>query len=157
MDRNTPSIVNVRYGRWFGWDGANDTLWTQSVRPMLEAREMNSSEAHLAQVMRQDADLSCRYESVFARALPADDEALAIDLGKALAAFQETLVTGRTLFDDFRDALARADFEAAGRYPEAAQRGAKIFVGKGACNLCHVGPTFTHGEFHEIGIPIFRK
>lgn len=30
-------------------------------------------------------------------------------------------------------------------------------VGKGSCNLCHFGPNFTHGEFHEVGIPVFRK
>ena len=95
--------------------------------------------------------------STFGRAPSGDLEALLVDVGKALAAFQETLVTRRTPFDDFRDALARSDSEAAGRYPEAAQRGAKLFVGKGACSLCHVGANFTHGEFHGIGIPIFRK
>ena len=157
MDRNTPSVVNLRHSRWFGWDGANDTLWAQSIRPMLESREMNATEAHLAQMLRGDADLACRYRKAFGREPPADTEALVVDLGKALAAFQETLVTGRTAFDAFRDALAKRDWKAVARYPEAAQRGAKIFVGKGACNLCHVGPNFTHGEFHEIGIPIFRK
>jgi cytochrome c peroxidase len=80
-----------------------------------------------------------------------------IDIGKALAAFQETLVSGRTPFDDFRDAMARNDWKAAARYPDAARRGAKLFVGKGNCSLCHFGPQFTHGEFHEIGIPIVRK
>jgi cytochrome c peroxidase len=40
VDRNTPSIVNVRLQRWFGWDGANDSLWAQSIRPLLDAREM---------------------------------------------------------------------------------------------------------------------
>jgi cytochrome c peroxidase len=157
VDRNTPSLMNLRHSRWFGWDGANDTLWAQSVRPVLDSREMNATEAHVAQVARKDADLACRYEKAFGRALPQDDEALMVDLGKALAAFQETLVTPRTPFDEFRDALARGDWETAGRYPQPAQRGAKIFVGKGSCNLCHVGPNFTHGEFHEIGIPIFRK
>jgi cytochrome c peroxidase len=150
-------VVNVRHSRWFGWDGANDTLWAQSMRPMLEAREMNASEAHVARVLREDADLACRYRKAFGRTPSDDHEALTVDVGKALAAFQETLVTGRAPFDDFRDALARADWQAAGRYPEAAQRGAKIFVGKGACNLCHVGANFTHGEFHGIGIPILRK
>ncbi len=157
VDRNTPTLMNLRHSRWFGWDGANDTLWAQSVRPILDPREMNATEAHVAQVARDDADLACRYEKVFGRALPRDDETLMVDLGKALAAFQETLATRRTPFDEYRDALARGDWEAAGRYPQPAQRGAKIFVGKGSCNLCHVGPNFTHGEFHEIGIPIFRK
>jgi cytochrome c peroxidase len=156
-DRNTPSVINVRYHRWFGWDGGNDNLWSQSVRPLLDAREMGASERHVAQLIRNDAVLSCGYRKAFGHAPPADDEAAMIDIGKALAAFQETLVSGRTPFDNFRDALARNDWKAASLYPESARRGAKIFAGKGNCSLCHFGPAFTHGEFHEIGIPIVKK
>src|SRR6185436_6563168 len=36
VDRNTPAIINIRHSRWFGWDGSNDNLWSQSVRPMLD-------------------------------------------------------------------------------------------------------------------------
>ena len=39
MDRNTPTLMNVRLGRWFGWDGAADSLWSQSIRPILDQRE----------------------------------------------------------------------------------------------------------------------
>lgn len=155
VDRNTPTVMNVRYQRWFGWDGGNDNLWSQSVRPFLDAREMNAAERHVANLVRNDADLACRFRRAFGHAPPADDEAAMLDIGKALAAFQETLVTGRTPFDDFRDALARGDEAAAARYPAAAQRGLKIFVGKGACNVCHTGPNFTNGEFHAIGVKYF--
>lgn len=37
--------------------------------------------------------------------------------GKVLAAFQETLASGRSAFDDFRDAVERGDREVAARYP----------------------------------------
>jgi len=157
IDRNTPSVLNVRYHRWFGWDGANDNLWSQSVRPILDAKEMAASERHVGALIRNDTDLSCRYRSVYGSPPSLDDEALMIDLGKVLAAFQETLVTGRSPFDDFRDALAKSAWKAAAAYPESARRGAQIFVGKGNCSLCHFGPGFTHEEFHEIGIPIVRK
>jgi cytochrome c peroxidase len=83
----------------------------------------------------------------------ADDERVLVNVGKALAAFVERLGTGRTAFDEFRDALARGDRNAAGRYPAAAQRGLRIFVGTGNCSLCHVGPAFTNGEFHDVGVP----
>ena len=156
-DRNTPSVLNVRHHRWFGWDGANDNLWSQSVRPLLDEREMGGSERHVAQVVRDDADLACRYRQVFGSRPAADDEALMIDLGKALAAFQETLVSGRTPFDDFRDAVQRNDWKAAAAYPQNARRGAQLFMGKGNCSLCHFGPNFSNGEFHEIGIPIVKK
>jgi cytochrome c peroxidase len=158
VDRNTPSVHNVGFQRWFGWDGANDNLWAQSVRPMLDAREMGSTERNVAELVRKDADLACRYRKAFGAApAPDDDEGVVVNAGKALAAFQETLVTGRTPFDEFRDALARGDRAAAARYPQDAQKGLRIFAGKGNCSLCHFGPNFTHGEFHEIGIPVFKK
>ena len=40
-------------------------------------------------------------------------------------------------------------------YPAAAQRGLKIFVGKGNCSTCHFGPHFTNGEFADTGVPFF--
>jgi len=153
VDRNTPSIYNVRYNRWFGWDGAGDSLWAQSVRPILEAREMGGSQAQAAALLRGDAELSCRYEKVFGVPPPASDEAVLAGIGKALAAYQETIATGRTSFDDFRDALERGDRISAALYPPAAQRGLQIFVGKGGCGACHAGPAFSNGEFHDTGVP----
>src|SRR4029079_10747854 len=64
-DRNTQSLYNVRYNRWFGWDGAGESLWAQSIRPMLDAREMGGSQAHAAALVRGDAELSCRFEKTF--------------------------------------------------------------------------------------------
>jgi cytochrome c peroxidase len=154
-DRNTPTLADVRLQRWFGWDGANDNLWAQSLRPIVDPREMASDFARLAALVRADADLGAIYRGVFGAAPAGSDEAVAVDLAKALAAYQETLVTGRTPFDAYRDALARGDEAAAAKYPVAAQRGARIFVGKGRCNICHLGPAFRNGEFHDIGIPFF--
>jgi cytochrome c peroxidase len=65
------------------------------------------------------------------------------------------LGTDRTPFDELRDALMRGDGAAAGRYPASARRGLGIFVGKGNCSLCHFGPAFTNGEFHDVGVPFF--
>jgi cytochrome c peroxidase len=150
VDRNTPSVINVRFYRWYGWDGAHDSLWSQSVRPLLDAREMNASAAHVAGVVRQL--FLKEYEAAFRRAVPGDDEVL-VDVGKALAAFQETLVSARTPFDEFRDSLEKNTLDPS--YPAAAQRGLKIFIGKGNCGVCHVGPHFTNGEFADTGVPFF--
>ena len=156
-DRNTQSLFNVRYQRWFGWDGAGDSLWAQSIRPMLDAREMGGSQAQAAALVRGDAELACRFEKVFGAPPAAADEPVLAGIGKALAAFQETLVSGRSPFDDFRDALSRNDFSSMKKYPEAAQRGLRIFVGRGNCSACHVGPAFSNGEFHDTGVPFFIK
>ena len=157
VDRNTPSVLNVRLQRWFGWDGAGDSLWAQSLRPILDAREMGASAAQVATLMREDAEYACRYRKSFGTAPASDDADVLVAVGKALAAFQETLASGRSAFDDFRDALERGEREALERYPRAAQRGLRIFVGKGACNVCHLGPAFSNGEFHDAGVPFFIR
>lgn len=150
VERNTPSLLDVSLYRWYGWDGGHDSLWSQSIRPLLDEREMRSSPPKVAQVMR--ALFAKDYEAAFGRKLPASDDEVLADVGKALAAFQETLVTGRTAFDDFRDALANNQMH---DYPAAAQRGLKIFIGKGNCSTCHFGPQFTNGEFADTGVPFF--
>ncbi|HEX6268420.1 MAG TPA: cytochrome c peroxidase [Burkholderiales bacterium] len=153
VDRNTPTVVDARFYRWFGWDGAQDSLWAQSIRPLLDPREMDASPGHVAKVIR--TIFPGEYEKAFGREPPQSDEEVLVDTGKALAAFQETLVSARTPFDDFRDALARGDADAMERYPLAAQRGLRIFVGKGNCSVCHFGPHFTNGEFADTGVPFF--
>lgn len=157
VDRNTPTIVDVRYHRWFGWDGGNDNLWAQSLRPLLDVRELATSEGRVAAAMRSEPDFNCAYRRVFGDPARAPDDTVFVNVGKALAAYQETLVSARTPFDDFRDALARGDRKAMRRYPLDAQRGLRIFVGKGSCSVCHFGPAFTNGEFHEIGISVLGR
>jgi len=150
--RRTPTLLNVRMQHWFGWDGANDSLWSQSIRPMLDAREMRSDAAHVARALRDDDNLKRLYAAAFGRSPPTDDETALVDAGKALAAYQETLVSERAPFDAFRDALVRGDRAAAEGYPEAAQRGLRLFIGRGQCIACHAGPNFSDGEFHRSRI-----
>jgi cytochrome c peroxidase len=152
VGRNTPTLMNLRLARRFGWDGAMDALWKQSVRPMLDARELGASPRHVADLVRKDEELACRYRSTFGAApSSADDEAVLADVGRALAALVETFETPPTPFDRFRDALARGERITQWIYPEAAQRGAKLFVGKGNCSSCHSGPNFSSGELRKNG------
>lgn len=149
VDRNTPALANLRLQRRFGWLGSSDSLWQASLRPILDAREFGSSVARVAEVVRVGDGLACRYERSFGSTPSAhDDETVAVNVAKAMAAFQETLVTGRTPFDEFRDAIQRGDRAAALGYPPAAQRGARLFVGKAQCALCHAGPNFADGRLH---------
>ena len=153
LDRNAPSIANTRFERWFGRDGGADSLWSHAIRPLTDSREMAMTPALLAERIREHKDLGLGYRRIFGA--PRDDEEVMVNLAKAIAAFQETVITGRTPFDDFRDALLRGDRMAMARYPDAAQRGLRIFVGRGNCAVCHFGPAFTNGEFADVGIPFF--
>jgi cytochrome c peroxidase len=151
VDRNTPALANLRLMHWFGWGGNSDSLWMASLRPMLDSREFGSDAAHVAHVVRVGDGLACRYQRSFG-ALPTahTDERVMVNTAKAIAAFVETLTTGRTSFDQFRDALARGTGQANDDYPAAARRGAELFVGKGQCAPCHSGPNFSDGAFHAV-------
>jgi len=153
--RNTPTLLDVAWQRWFGWDGAHDSLWAASLSPLLQAGEMGQRLDTLAATVRRDPRLAAGYLAAFGAAPGSDDEEVATDVAKALAAWQSTLVSPRTPFDDFRDALARGDAEAAARYPVAAQRGLRLFIGEARCSVCHTGPAFTNGEFADVGVPFF--
>ena len=149
LPRNTPALANLRQQRWFGWGGASDSLWMASIRPILDAREFDGSPASVVKLFDRDPELAACYRQVFRESPQARPAHTLVNVGKALAAFQETLVTARTPFDDFRDALARADSAAAAGYPAAAQRGLRLFVGAAGCVACHSGPNFSDGEFHR--------
>ncbi len=154
--RNTPSLLDAAEQRWLGWDGASDSLWAASLAPLTAADELAATPAHLATLLQRDRTLRARYRRLFGPARA--DEQLSVNIAKALAAYQATLVSPRTPFDEFRDALSRggrAAQAAQARYPSAAQRGLKIFVGSGRCFFCHTGPGFSNGEFADIGRPFF--
>lgn len=155
--RNTQGLLNAGYQRWFGWDGGADSLWAASLRPMLSDIEMDADVANTANRLRQTdyfvqalVDASISVESM-------NDEALLVVASKLLAAYQRTLVSGHTAFDRYLVALNANDVSAQQEYPEAAKRGMKIFFGEANCHVCHFGPNFSNGEFHDIGRPFFTS
>jgi cytochrome c peroxidase len=157
LERNAPSLWNAVHERWWGWDGAADSLWSQALRPLLDPRELASNASHLRRLLAGDAELSCRWRRSFDEPVPDDDQALLTRTAKALGAFVGSLVSAPTPFDRFRDALARDDAAAVARYPDAARRGLRLFVGFGRCYQCHAGPRFSNGEFGDIGAGFFVR
>ncbi len=154
--RNTPTLWDVAQQRWFGWGGANDSLWAASMVPMLATGEMAHTLATLAARVRETPDLAAGWRRAHGgRPLPPDDETVVVGLAKSLAAWQATISSPRTRFDEFRDALARGDTRAAAGYPLAAQRGLRLFIGEARCSVCHSGPRFSNGEFGDVGVPFF--
>ncbi len=153
--RNTPNLLGAAQRRWLGWDGATDSLWAASLAPLTAPHEMAATPRTVMRLLQRDRTLQLQYQSTFGN--PKPDAWLLVNTAKALAAYQATLTSPRTPFDDFADALARNDSATAARYPQDAQRGLKLFVGEGRCFLCHTGPSFSNGEFADIGRPFFTK
>lgn len=157
LDRHTPTLLNAGQHRWWGWDGAFDSLWSQALQPLLTPLEMGSDPVQTAALLQTDAPLACLWRQAMGAPPPADPQAVLVPLAKALGAYVATLHSQRTAFDRFRDALARGDTVAAARYPLAAQRGLRIFIGRGNCSTCHAGPLFSNGEFGDIGARFFSR
>lgn len=162
LDRHTPSLLNAGQQRWWGWDGAFDSLWSQALHPLLNPQEMGTDAAQVARLLRHDVQLACLWRRAHGTPPPPttdaqDPQAVLVPLARALGAYVATLQSRRTAFDQFRDALARGDRVAAARYPLAAQRGLRIFIGRGNCSTCHAGPLFSNGEFGDIGALFFSR
>jgi cytochrome c peroxidase len=156
--RNTPSLLNAAYERWYGWDGAADSIWSQSLRPLLAKHEMAATPESLQKRLMSNPSLTRDYRKVFSdKTETLDSSALAVNLSKAIGAFVATLVSQKSKFDLFREALVEGDSAKAATYPTEARRGFQIFVGKGQCNVCHVGPMFSNGEFGDTGIGFFVR
>jgi cytochrome c peroxidase len=155
--RNAPTLWNIAQQRWFFWDGRADSLWSQALKPIEGANELGGSRVKIVELVNDDAALRSGFLAVFGE-LPRANDAMTIDkgfanVGKLLAAFERTLVKCESPFDRYAAALVKNDVEAQANYPASARRGLRLFLGKGNCRLCHAGPSFSDGEFHNLGVP----
>lgn len=86
---------------------------------------------------------------------PADqavvDEAFS-KLGKAIAAYERTLVPREAPFDRYVDAVLAGEATGGGALTEAQVRGLDLFLRKGQCVLCHNGPLLSDRAFHNNGV-----
>lgn len=72
------------------------------------------------------------------------------NIGKSIAAFEETLLANNTLFDQFSNRLkANSTTYPTDLLSPAAIRGLKLFINKAGCINCHSGANFSDGEFHH--------
>ncbi len=76
------------------------------------------------------------------------------NLGKAIEAYERKLVGGASPFDTYVAGLRETDPAKLKAISPAAKRGLRLFVGAGNCELCHAGPTFSDGQFHNLGLPL---
>lgn len=142
LTRNSQSLWNLAGQRWFAWDGASDSLWLHSLKPLFHPDEMAATPEQVKRVLLNDPSFAS-----LVKKLPKHqtDEHQAVTAGKAIAAFIETLQSPTTSFDVFRDQLQSASkpvtaqrIRATESLSPAAQRGLKLFIGKGACIACRL-------------------
>jgi len=138
--RNTPSTMNVALQKIFFWDGRAKSLEEQALAPIENPDEMNLPIDTALKRLKRSGSYSAYFKRIFNR------EPTGTDLAGALAAFERTLETSESPFDQwkfYKDPRAVSD---------AVKRGFIVFNKKGKCIQCHFGANFALDEFRNIGL-----
>ena len=138
--RNTPSAMNMRLQERFFWDGRASTLEQQVLMPIENPVEMDLPVDSAVARLNADASYRKAFWRIFSE-LPSKRS-----LAKALSAFERSLETNDSPFDDWRmngneDAVSAS-----------AKRGFKVFNTTAKCIQCHFGPDFNNIEFRNVGL-----
>lgn len=149
--RNTPSIVGTAFSPWLYWDGRRDSQWSQALSPLEDPNEHASNRLTIIAIVVEDKEYWRMYESLFGEASSVDT--MFSNLGKAIAAFERTLLPASSRFDDYVAAVVAGDEEQqAALFTDEETRGLRLFVGEASCTQCHNGPLLTNNEFHNTGL-----
>jgi cytochrome c peroxidase len=175
--RRTMPIAGMAHSPFLFWDGRKDSLWSQALGPLESPVEHGGTRTQYAHLIAQHHRE--RYEAVFGplpdtdhlppQAGPVEDPEAAkawmampetdreavnrvfANIGKAIAAFERTIVPTPTRFDAYASALGSSG--GAGILTEEEVAGLRLFIGKGECINCHNGPLLTDNHFHNTGVP----
>jgi cytochrome c peroxidase len=134
------------------WDDRVKSLEGQALEPILALEEMRGrryeKDEILDEVVSRLGNVS-KYQQLFEAAFPEDPVISSINIGKAIAAFERTLTTNNSRFDQYM----RGD-ESAISISE--KEGFETFKKVGCVN-CHNGPMFSDYKMHVLGIPENEK
>ena len=140
--RSAPASFNRVFSTAQFWDGRAATLEDQSIGPFTNPIEHGFAnyDVMLAKMMKIPG-----YRKLFMQAFGEDN--ITIDkVGKAIASFQRTNLSGNSPADRFDQGQEEGAISA------AAQHGLILFREKARCTKCHSGFNFTDEKFHNLGI-----
>lgn len=137
--RNVPSVLNMKNRPYFFWDGRAGSLEEQALMPISNPDEMGLSiDSALARI-RSISFYRQSFVQLYGK-LPNAHE-----LGNALAAYEQTLETVDSKFDDWSNNT--------GKLSKMEEAGRQLFVGdKAKCFGCHSMEDFTDDDFKNIGL-----
>jgi len=134
------------------WDVRAEGLEAQALLPIITFEEMRGhaySEEEAVDVVVARLRAIPEYRDLFSEAFGGDPAVTGENLGRALAAFQRTLVANNAPFDRYM----RGDSNAMSR---AQIQGMRQFERVGCMN-CHNGPMFSDYQVHVLGTQDNRK
>lgn len=139
--RSAPASLNRLFSKTQFWDGRAATLEEQSIGPFTNPIEHGfANHDEMIAKMKKIPGYRKLFKEVFG------EEITIGGVGKAIASFQRTILSGNSPADRFDQG---GDEEAIS--PEA-QKGLELFRGKARCTRCHSGFNFTDEKFHNLGI-----
>lgn len=135
-DRNSPTTLNAGYHFKQFWDGRAQDLEEQALGPLLNPIEHGLASKEEA-IEKLSSD---EYTQMFKAA---KIEKNFNNIGKAIAAFEKTLITP-TRFDEYMAGNSRA-------LKTSEKRGLQTFMRVG-CTACHAGPVLGGESFQKLGL-----
>lgn len=137
--RNTPSVLNMKNRPYYFWDGRAASLEEQSLMPIQNPDEMGLPIEEAVQRLNASKEYSMLFQKIFKQKPDAKN------LAAAFSAFEQTLETVNSRFDDWSNNLKKLTAQE--------ERGRELFVGdKAKCFDCHRMEDFTTDEFKNIGL-----
>lgn len=139
--RSAPTAINRVYSKAQFWDGRAQTLEEQSTGPFINPVEHGFLDYdEMIAKMKSISGYRGLFQEVF------HGEITEQNIGKAIASFQRTLISGNSPADRF-------DFGGEEQaLSDSAKRGLELFRGKARCTRCHSGFNFSDEQFHNLGI-----
>jgi cytochrome c peroxidase len=139
--RNAPTVLNSVFNMAQFWDGRAEDLKQQAKGPVQASVEMNNTPEATIVVLKSMPE----YPALFKKAFPGQADPVTFDnMAEAIEAFEATLLTPQSLFDQFltgkKDALTAQQKE-----------GLKTFMDKG-CVTCHGGINMGGEAYFPFGL-----
>ena len=143
VPRSAPTLWNVAFIDKFFWDARANSLEEQASGPLFDPLEMGNTPAKLLSDLKNNQN----YRAMFKQAFPRSKTVSLNDVYTALAAFQNSLISLNSRYDQYahgyHQALTEKEIAGLNVY--------RSFVAR--CSECHQPPLFTNNQVAVIGTP----
>jgi cytochrome c peroxidase len=139
--RNAPTVLNAVFNKAQFWDGRAADLKAQAKGPIQAGVEMNNT----PKVVEETLLSIPTYVAKFKTAFPNEAQPVTFDnLARAIEAFEATLITPASRFDQFLEGNVAA-------LTAVEKDGLRLFMDKG-CVACHQGVNLGGEEYYPFGV-----
>lgn len=134
--RNASPIQNLAFLNRFMWDGVIHDLAQQSISPISNEDEMDSSIEEIVSKLKNDTNYRTLFKSVFG-----DESINGERILNALGQFMAVMISSNSRYDAF--------LKKEGNLTDEEKYGMNLFQKK--CSSCHSGALFTDETFRNTG------